>query len=133
GPDVETAVHLHRIERHDLAVAERAGDRQRNGRLAGGGRTDEREMPAHTSDAVTGIRTRRERVGRTRRTESPRSQCGAAVVMRASTYSPGANGRSLGGARCTSLLCRVRPDHIAASFFEGPSMSTSSVAPTRAS
>ena len=37
------------------------------------------------------------------------------------------------GAKCSSLFWRVRPDHIAASVFDGPSTSTSSTRPTRAS
>ena len=87
-PDVHPAVHLHRVERDDLDVAGAPRDLERERRLARRGRTDEREMTAHAGDADTGIRTRRERVGRTRRTNSPRSQCGAAAVIRASTYSP---------------------------------------------
>ena len=44
GPDVEPAVHLHRVDRDDLDVAERARDRERERRLPGRGGADEREV-----------------------------------------------------------------------------------------
>ena len=63
GSDVHRAVHLHRVERDDLDVTGRGRECERERRLAGRGRTDEREMPAHAGDAVTGIRIRRRRGG----------------------------------------------------------------------
>ena len=69
--------------------------------------------------------------GRTMPIISPRIQCGAAFVTRTCTRSP-ARGVGASGAKCSSLLWRVRPDHIAGSVFDGPSTSTSSTRPTRA-
>ena len=61
GSDVHRAVHLHRVERDDLDVTGRGRECERERRLAGRGRTDQGEMPAHAGDAVTGIRIRRRR------------------------------------------------------------------------
>ena len=54
----------------------------------------------------------------------PAASAAAAYVTRTPTVAPAAVVGS--GAKCTSLLCRVRPDHIAGSVFDGPSTSTSS-------
>ena len=55
GADVHAPVHLHRVDRHDLDVAERSRDRERELRLARRGRPDEGEV--RRQPAVTGIRT----------------------------------------------------------------------------
>ena len=65
GPDVEAAVHLHRVERHQLDVAREPRDLERQRRLARCGRADEREVSRQTT--ATGMRTRRRGAERTRR------------------------------------------------------------------
>ena len=45
GPDVEPPVHLHRVDRHDLDVTERARHAEGQLGLPRRGGTDEREMP----------------------------------------------------------------------------------------
>ncbi len=79
GADVEPAVDLHRVDRHDLDVTERSRDLERERRLPGGSGADDREVRAgHAGAAVTGMRMRTGRGAGSRRRRSPRSQCGAA-------------------------------------------------------
>ena len=119
------------IESSETISTSPADSRNRQGqcRLARRGRADEREVSRHT--ATTGMRTRRRRPARTTPIRSPRSQCGAVLVTRTAARSPGITETSpesppAVGAKWSSLLCRVRPDHIAGSVFDGPSTSTSS-------
>ena len=56
GADVHPPVDLHRVERHDLDVAERPRDRERELRLARRGGADDREVQGQP--ARTGMRTR---------------------------------------------------------------------------
>ena len=109
-------------------------------RLARRGRADEREVRIDAAcdgdqPATTGMRTRARGAGADTSTSSPRSQCGAAPVTRdRRRASPGARRLAgVGAAKCTSLFWRVRPDQHVGSFFDGPSTSTSSTRPTRAS
>ena len=53
GADVEAPVDLHRVDRHDLHVTERAGDREGERGLTGGSGTNEREMRRAITQART--------------------------------------------------------------------------------
>ena len=104
--DVHRAVHLHRVERDDLDVAGLRRDCERERRLAGRGRTDEREMTAHAGDAddrdPDASSARRAAPGATK---SPRSQCGAACVMRGVDVLAGREPRRRRAARRGRACC----------------------------
>src|SRR5204863_10180106 len=87
-PDIESAVHLHRVERHDLDVTERMRGTEGERRLPRCSGPDKSEVRDRSYTAATGIRVRARRAGATIRTTSPRSQCGAASMMRTSTSVP---------------------------------------------
>src|SRR5205085_6268341 len=141
---VHAPVHLHGVDRHDLDGAEGLGGRQRQGGLAGCGGPDEGEVlccggarpnprarrrDGRRHEALTGIRTRRAGSA-VLRTKAPRRKCGAAESTDTSAKAPG---RRPSARKWTSLFCLVRPVVIVASFLDGPSTSTSSRFPTRAS
>ena len=133
GADVHAAVHLHRVERHDLDVAERARDRERERRLARRGRTDEREVLTRSHHRRPGCGRAPARRGRDPRDERRRAASAAPRVVMRDVDEVARRAVVASGAKCTSLFWRVRPDHTVGSFFDGPSTSTSSVRPTRAS
>ena len=59
--DVHAPVHLHGVERDDLDVVVRGGNREGNRRLPRRGRSDDRQVAGHTT--ATGMRTRRRGAG----------------------------------------------------------------------
>ena len=52
GADVHAPVDLHRVDRHDLDVAERPGELETERGLPGRGRPDEREVRDRSRDVV---------------------------------------------------------------------------------
>src|SRR5581483_6569317 len=134
---VHAPVDLHGVDRHDLDVAERPGGRQGHGRFPRGGGPDQGQVRegagrGRRHEATTGIRTRRAGSA-VLRTNVPRRKCGAAESTVTSAKAPGRRAGGSGPRKWTSLFWRVRPVVIAGSFLDGPSISTSSTRPTRAS
>ena len=80
-PDIEPAVHLHRVERHDLDVTERMRGTESERRLPRCGGPEKSEVRDRSYTAATGIRVRARRAGATIRTTSPRSR-GSARTLR---------------------------------------------------
>ena len=113
GADVDAAVHLHRVERDDLDVAERSRERERERRLAGRGRPDEREVRGVTQATPRPGCGSRARRGAARRVDELAAQPvrRGAGDARPSAYVAGARAAAPSGAKCTSLFWRVRPDH----------------------
>src|SRR5581483_4162611 len=136
--DVHAPIDLHRVDGHDLDVAEGLGRRQGHGRLPGGGGPDQGEVgdgggrEARRHGAASGIRTRRAGSA-VLRTNVPRRKCGAAESTATSAKAPGRSPAPSGARKWTSLFCLVRPVVMAGSFLDGPSTRTSSRRPTRAS
>ncbi len=64
-------------------------------------------------------------------TRAPARWCGAACSTRTLTKVPGARSSPSGGAKCTSLPWRVRPESTSGSFLDGPSTMACSIRPMR--
>ncbi len=121
GADVHAAVHLHRVDRHDLPPGVSTSDLERKGRLPGrrgphdgelgrprrrfGRPSATRARGGRTHRALTAIRVRWAALASIA-TKSPLRWWAAAPVMSTRTYVPGLRGP--GAAKCTSLLCSVR-------------------------
>ena len=127
GADVEAAVHLHRVDRDDLDVAERV--RRRASASAdlpdAVGPTSARCVSRGSAGRRPGC-ARARGAGAATSTSSPRSQCGAAPVIRDVARVPPARGRGVGREVHELVLAGAAGDHAS-----GPSSTALRPAPPR--